>query len=243
MKPGNIIIVVSFIWFAVSFWNRNELPGKLEPVPALAAEPVQKATREQPFTTRYENIDYEIEPEYDYELHGLVVSFRHHDGESGMHFRSSDHLNMIDVCVVWGDNAGNPVLHEMKFWNGIFTCVFSAPDRATWGRFDQVAISNNHLISDDEFIRDAVQDVRVGDQIRVRGMLSSYGKAGGGKRGTSTSRTDTGDGACETVYVKDFKILRAARSGWRMSMWASLAILLVAVVLHLKRPYRPYQRD
>ena len=243
MDAGKIIIVVSFLWFAVSFWNRNELPRDLEIIPALAEEPLQKKTREASFTTRYNDIDYEIEPEYDYELHGMVVSFRLHDGESTMHFRSSDHLNMIDVCVVWGDNADNPVLHEMEFWNGIFTCAFSAPDRATWERFDPIAISNNHLISDDDFIRDAVQDVRVGDQIRVRGMLSSYGKAGGGKRGTSTSRTDTGNGACETIYVKDFKILRPARSAWRISMWTSLSVLLIALLLYIRRPYRPYKRD
>jgi hypothetical protein len=101
-------------------------------------------------------------------------------------------------------------------------------------------LSNNHLISDDDFIRDQVKDIRVGDQIRVRGYLASYSNPNGGRRGTSTTRLDTGDGACETLYVKHFEIMQAAVSGWRISMYASLVILLLASFIHYRRPYRPY---
>lgn len=103
-------------------------------------------------------------------------------------------------------------------------------------------LSNNHLISDDDFIREQVKDIRIGDQIRVRGYLASYGSEGGGKRGTSTTRLDTGDGACETLYVENFKIVKAATSGWRTSMYASLAVFSLALVVHFRRPYRPYKK-
>ena len=89
-------------------------------------------------------------------------------------------------------------------------------------------------------IRDQVKDIRIGDQIRVRGYLASYSNDGGGKRGTSTTRTDTGDGACETVYVEHFYIVQAATSYWRISMYLSLIVLLAGLVIHFKRPYKPY---
>jgi hypothetical protein len=101
-------------------------------------------------------------------------------------------------------------------------------------------LSNNHLISDDEFIRRQVRKIKVGDQVRLRGYLSSYTSEGGSTRGTSTTRTDTGDGACETIYIEQFKIVEAATSFWRISMWASLALLLAGLVIHFRRPYRPY---
>jgi hypothetical protein len=101
-------------------------------------------------------------------------------------------------------------------------------------------LSNNHLISNDETVRDQVKDIAIGDQIRVRGYLSSYGSAEGGKRGTSTTRTDTGDGACETVFVERFDIIGPATNLWRISMWASLAVLAFGLFVHFKRPYRPY---
>jgi hypothetical protein len=76
--------------------------------------------------------------------------------------------------------------------------------------------------------------------VRFRGYLASYSNERGGKRGTSTTRTDTGDGACETVYVEYFRIVEPATSLWRISMWSSLALLLVGLVIHFRRPYKPY---
>jgi hypothetical protein len=104
-------------------------------------------------------------------------------------------------------------------------------------------LSNNHLISDDENIRGMVKDIRIGDQIRVRGYLASYSSEQGGKRGTSTTRTDTGDGACETLFVEQFDIIGPATSIWRISMWVSLLVLALGLFVHFKRPYRPYQGE
>jgi hypothetical protein len=80
----------------------------------------------------------------------------------------------------------------------------------------------------------------VGDQIRIKGYLSSYTNDSGSTRGTSTTRTDTGNGACETIYVEQFKIVEAATSYWRISMWTSLALLLAGLLIHFAKPYRPY---
>lgn len=241
MKIGNITIAASFIWLAVSFWNRHDLPRNIDLLPALASEPNQSSTRKKSFTAHYNGIEYLVEPEYDYELYGMIVSYRHHEGNSRMHLQSSDHLNMLDVCVVWGDNAANPLIHKLNFWNGIFTCNVKTGDQAAWKSFDMYQLSNNHLISDDDFIRDQVKGISIGDQIRVRGYLASYSNENGGKRGTSTTRLDTGNGACETLYVEKFEIVQAATSGWRLSMYASLAVFLFAGFLHFRRPYRPYK--
>ena len=241
MKISNILVVLSFVWLLVSFWNRNDLPGNIAFVPELDEEPRQTKTREQPFEAKYKGVTYRVEPQYEYDLHGLVVSFRHHDGKSRMHFRANDHLNMLDVCVVWGDSARGRRLDKISFWNGIFTCNVKTRDPAAWAAFDMTELSNNHLISDDDYIRDRVRDLRVGDQIRVQGYLASYESPGGGERGTSTTRTDRGDGACETIYVEDFRVVRAATSYWRISMWTSLAVLVLSLIAYFRKPYRPYK--
>ena len=240
MKTSNFLIVGSLLTLLVSFWNRNDLPRDAEFRPEVLAEPQQTATRTKAFDATYKGIDYLVEPEYEYDLAGMVVSFRHHDGNSRMHFRANDHLNMMDVCVVWGDTANNGLLHKLKFWNGIFTCNVQTRDQEAWEAFRMEQLSNNHLISDDDYIRDKVKDIRIGDQIRVQGYLASYSNEAGGKRGTSTTRTDTGDGACETLFVEKFDIIGPATSFWRTSMWVSLAILALGLFLHFKRPYRPY---
>jgi len=238
---NNIVIAMSFVWLLVSFWNRNDLPRDIDYVAAVLNEPVQKATKKPSFDVIYNGVDYLVEPRYEYDLSGMIVSFRHHDGESRMHRRANDHLNMLDVCVIWGDNTRNPRLSAISFWNGIFTCNVRTKDQAAWEAFDMYQLSNNHLISDDEFVRDQVKDIKVGDQIRVRGYLASYSSEKGGTRGTSTTRLDTGDGACETIFVERFRIIEAATSFWRISMYVALLLLSAGLVVHFKRPYRPYQ--
>ena len=241
MKPNSILIVLSFACLLVSFWNRNALPRDVEYVPEIDNEPVQRATRQPPFGVDYNGIEYLVEPEYEYDITGMVVSYRHHDEDySRMHRMAQDHLNMLDVCVIWGDNT-RAMLHKIDFWNGLFTCNAQTRDRAAWETFDMQQLSNNHLLSGDEYIRDRVRDVRIGDQIRVRGYLASY-TGPVGKRGTSTTRTDTGDGACETVFIEQFEIVQPARSYWRISMYGSLAVLLVSLGMYLKRPYRPFRQ-
>ena len=43
-------------------------------------------------------------------------------------------------------------------------------------------------------------------------------------RGTSTTRNDTGGGACETVYVTQFEIIRRANAGWRAAIPLAIAV-------------------
>ncbi len=241
MRISNIVIATAFVWLLVSFWNRNDLPQNIDYVPEILNEPLQTVTRKPSFDASYNGVEYLIEPEYEYDLYGMIVSYRHHDGDSRMHLAANDHLNMLDVCVVWGDNTTNRRLHKIDFWNGIFTCNVQTRDQEAWDSFDMYQLSNNHLISDDEFMRDQVRDIQVGDQIHVRGYLASYSSEKGGMRGTSTTRLDTGDGACETVFVERFEIIEPATSYWRMSMYFSLMFLIVGLVVHFKRPFRPYQ--
>ena len=240
MKYNNVIIVISFVWLLVSWWHRNEIPGSIDYVPELANEPEQKRTQKRPFELMFNGVPYRVEPEYEYDLTGMIVSYRHHEGNSRMHSLANDHLNMLDVCVIWGDNPRNNRLHKIDFWNGIFTCNVKTRDPIAWENFDMRQLSNNHLISDNEYIRKQVHKIKIGDQIRVRGYLAGYTSGGGSKRGTSTTRTDTGDGACETIYVEQFRILEPATSYWRISMWSSLVILILSLALHFTKPYKPY---
>jgi hypothetical protein len=222
----------------VSFWKRNELPPASALLPQVAAEPLQRATAKPPFTVDYSGVRYAVEPQYEYDLSGMVVSYRQHNDDN-MHRLANDHLNMADLCVVWGSTAASPYLSDISFWNGVFTCNFETQSRTAWESIRMQQVSNNHLISPDDTIRNQVADVKIGDQVRIRGWLASYG-TGGNKRGTSTTREDTGDGACETIFVNDFEIVKPAVGSWRVALYVSLAMVLLTLVVHFRLPYRPY---
>jgi hypothetical protein len=235
------VLSASALALVVAFWNRNDLPSAIDFHPQLEQAPRQRPITKPPMTVPYAGVDYRVEPLYSYELYGLVVSYRQHDGESSMHRWSNDHLNMADVCVVWSDTAFSPTLRKLKFWNGIFTCNVQTRDSVAWSQFKMNQLSNNHLISADEFIRDRVGEIRVGDQVRIKGSLVRYGAAGGGLRGTSTTREDSGDGACETILVDEVEIVQPGWSPWRTAMYAALILLVASLAVHFALPYRPYR--
>jgi len=234
---NKLVFYASLILLLTSCWQRNDFPEDMSITPALLEPPVQSAISTQPFTVSNNGADYRIEPRYEYDLHGLVVSYAHHNGNYSLHRLWNDHINVADVCVVWSENANGSDLNNIEFWNGKFTCNFQTDDAGTWERFRENRISNNHLLTDDSRIRKTIKQVRIGDQIRVRGWLVNYSNDAGFSRGTSTTRDDTGNGACETIYLKQFEILQPLDNGWRTLMNLALAgvigsslIWLVAVI-------------
>jgi len=228
----------SLILLAVSWSNRDDFDADMWIHPAVADEPQQTAVDQPEFTTRTNEVEYVIRPKYRYELTGLVVSYKRFSSEWGLHKRWNDFINVADVCVVWGKNATEVDLNAFNFWNGEFTCTFATRDKAAWQSFDKSKLSNNHLITDKPRIRDTIDELEVGDQIRVSGWLAEYGEPGGPFRKTSTTRTDTGDGACETVYVAEMEILGSMSTLWRKLFWLALTGLLASVVLWFGTPHQ-----
>ncbi|TNF88303.1 MAG: hypothetical protein EP301_05205, partial [Gammaproteobacteria bacterium] len=201
------LFLLSVSLMPVSCWQRDDFVADLAILPELGQEPVQDTLVVEAFEVHLNDVVYQVEPKYAYDLHGLVVSYQHHDGERMLHRRWNDHLNVADLCVVWGANASQLDLNEFEFWNGQFTCFVKTGDRAAWRAFDETGLSNNHLLTEDPYLRQMIEKVRIGDQIRIRGWLAGYRNQHGFSRGTSTTRTDRGNGACETIYVRDFQIL------------------------------------
>lgn len=239
-KIINLVILVCTILLLVSFFKRNEFPESIDTVDGLNNEPKQSVIQKPVLQVSYGGVEYNVEPQYEYELYGLVVSYRHHNGDSMLHKLWNDHLNMADVCVVWGKTALSAYLNQFDFWNGQFTCNFKTSSHIAWNSFDQNEISNNHLISNDDVIRQKIKKLNIGDQIRVSGYLSSYRAEGGGQRGTSTVRTDTGNGACETIFVKEFDIVKSAKNGWRTTMNVSLLGFILSLLIYFLAPFRAH---
>ncbi|MEZ0151649.1 MAG: hypothetical protein AB9Q18_05060 [Candidatus Reddybacter sp.] len=206
----------------------------------LENPPLQTAINHAPFNVEVNAVNYQVQPLYDCALYGLVVSYAQHDGDTMLHKLWNDHLNTTDVCVVWSNSAFDLDLNDYSFWNGQFTCNIKTSDSAAWARFDMNQLPNNHLLSNDKAIRNKIKNISVGDQIYIKGWLSEYASEGGGKRDTSITREDTGNGACETIFITEFEILRASQNLWRKLMYLSLFLFLGTIAYHLLSPYQPH---
>ncbi|MDO8558142.1 MAG: hypothetical protein Q7S09_03055 [bacterium] len=240
------MLYISLLAYAGSFFYKPALPSTAEILPAvLENEPKQEAVVVEPNKIDIKGYAYTLMPHYSYELYGLVVSL--YDADNIFDFtHKNDPGNMKDICVVWGDNIKSGAYKKVKFSSGEFTCFgrweqdFSPP-------FSGLSGSNNHLIPADENVAHRIRNVIIGDQVRVQGYLADYRvQMKGGQtlytRNTSTTRTDTGNGACEVVYVTDIEILKKgnglAHTMRYAGFWGALGSFLILVGLEIFLPWR-----
>ena len=239
----NLLILGSLLLMAVSFWREDSLPPPERLHAALSEEPLQGPTREKPFDTQVKGVDYRIAPRHTYELNGLVVSL--HDSDTWWdyaHREWNDNLNIADFCVVWGENVRRDAYRRASYSHSQWECFWRTSSGDPAHAFDATAFSNNHLLTDDPAVARLLRQVRVGDEIRVRGFLADYTtfKDGrpAGTRVTSVTRTDDGEGACEVVWVKDMEILRATNRLWRVLFRVAAGLLLLGIVAWVLLPAR-----
>jgi hypothetical protein len=227
------LLVLSALGVVLGLLYKDRLPEADFYDPALLeTEPVQAPTDRKPFETEVSGHAYEIIPRYQYELHGVVVSYHNADALDDIwhHRRWKDFINLRDICVVWGKNLSSRFYLDAEFENDSWTCWAFWPDRETGSRLSKTQLSNNHLLTDDPYLSERIMEAEIGDHIYFEGVLADYRNRDlrGGFRRTSTTRTDTGNGACETVYVTDFEVVNEPNVGWRRLYAASKVVALLS---------------
>jgi hypothetical protein len=235
------VLLASAALLALCLWQRNSLPDAAHLDPRLFAEPAQTPIEKAPFQVKAGDITYRVTPLFEYDLFGLVVS--EHDATAWFdtdHQAWGDKLNVMDLCVVWSEDARSGIYRKASYSSGQFTCYFKFDDRETAGKFDIYQVSNNHLLTEDPALASTLRGVHVGDEVHFHGYLSEYEHDHGFHfhRGTSTTRFDTGPGACETVYVTQAEVLRSHGAGWRMGVWMALAGCVGGVIAWFRLPMR-----
>jgi hypothetical protein len=240
-RVGAFSMAAGAVLLAASLWLRHELPGPAELRPELANEPVQEPTSATSFTTAVGGIAYTIKPVADYEIWGLVVS--EHDAGAWwdwIHKAWKDELNAVDLCVVFAENVTRGGYVGLDYSSGQFVCNVATRSSEKWQRFSMRALSNNHLLADRPSIAAKLRAVQVGDQVRIRGWLAEYGHNHGFafKRGTSLTRDDTGNGACETIFVREVEVLRAGGGPWRWLVWPAIGLIAAGIIVWLRAPLR-----
>lgn len=229
-----VILLTGLVLLFLCIIFRNRWPAEGELRLEVFQEPVQEPEGiPPPFDVTQKGYTYTVYPQFGYEIWGMVVS-SHYAGSflDYAHEIWKDYLNIKDLCVVWGQNLETGVFRKIKFWSRDFTCYYSWSDPETAQLFSLSHISNNHLITEDAFLRKLIKGVKRGDQVHLRGWLAKYGHKGSQVvRGTSTTRTDSGGQACETVYVTEFEVLKRANPGWRSAFPVSLIVIAACAAL------------
>lgn len=200
----------------------------------LRRDPIQTVAGTPSFKITYKGQTTDVFPQAEYQLWGMVVS--HNDPFVWYTFdiaHDESSLDTRDFCVIWGDNIWKADYHNVHVHNDDNFCITRW--RSGTHGFVNEKLSNNHLITNDEAIRKRISEVQIGDQIYLRGKLVNYSEDrwSGGVRRSSLNRTDTGNGACEVLFVEELRILSSYNRLWAMAHHYSLYGIGGALVMML----------
>ena len=198
-KPLPILLlllagVVLVIYVYEDTGHRTHPPGVLAP-----SEPSQTLLDAGP---SWQQGKYRFTARAEFSMRARVLSTNRYwfDGASA--------VSPIDFAVGWGRMSDQTVIDQIGFgqtqrWYRYWPKGRQFPIPAQ----EMVSQSANmHMIPADAAIRKLLRAVRAGDLISLDGYLVSVSSEGGWRWDTSLSRTDTGNGACEIVWVKRLTI-------------------------------------
>lgn len=121
-------------------------------------------------------------------------------------FDPESDLSPTDLALGWGRMSDSAVLRNIDisqggrfyYWR---VKAFPIPQREI-----ETHSANMHMIPADPLVARALKRVRTGDVVTIDGYLVEADKADGWKWRSSMTRDDTGNGACELVYVRSLSI-------------------------------------
>jgi hypothetical protein len=171
------------------------LPHETAPRPNVLREPVQEEPVRGPFDETRGRRTFRITPKATYDVGARVgATERYRLGASGA-------LIPWDFVLTWGAVTKEPAwshvsyLQTGRFYN--WRC-----DDTLDPSYVASHTANTHLIPASGRVATALAHVRSGDVVRLEGDLVDATGPDGFVWKTSLTRTDSGPGACETLYVR-----------------------------------------
>lgn len=150
---------------------------------------------------RLEKPGYRFKPVAYFELEARVLSKRLY------RFDAASAISPVDLALGWGRMSDTAVIGKLSIrqsdrfyfyaWRGeppipVEEIVFSS--------------ANMHLIPTNDKIRVRLERLKPGNLVHIKGYLVNVSSPNGFFWNTSTVRHDTGNGACEIVWVADLMV-------------------------------------
>jgi hypothetical protein len=116
----------------------------------------------------------------------------------------------VDLALGWGPMSDQSVLDQLTITQSMRFYWFEYKMPPPISKDEIISHSTNlHVIPATPAIAAQCKSVRVGALVHLSGDLVEAAGPGIGTWRSSLSRTDTGNGACELMWVTDFSILSA----------------------------------
>jgi hypothetical protein len=116
-------------------------------------------------------------------------------------------LSPVDLALGWGPMSDSTVLERLRISQGNRFYYYAWENNPPIAPQDIVTHSANmHMIPADAMIERRLEAVRPGDIVAFQGQLVAIEASDGWRWRSSMTRSDTGSGACEVVWVSDLQV-------------------------------------
>jgi hypothetical protein len=190
------LILALMLFGAWRYFSTAEVPSA--PGQIAPRDPIQNTASPSVAIT----IDgYRLEPLANYEIEARVL------GREAYRTGREAELSPLDLALGWGAMSDSAVLSQLSISQGGRFYFYRWQNQPPIPS-DEIAehSANIHLIPANDYIRDALDAVRVGQVVRMRGQLVEARASDGWKWRSSLTRNDTGAGACELFRVEHLEI-------------------------------------
>ncbi len=189
-----LLSLIIILYGAFDWWSSRPVshgPGVMAQDP-----PEQTAPSTAPFAFKA----YQVTPLADFHVNARVLSKKKYS------FGRESDLAPIDLALGWGRMSDESVLQKLKihqsnrfyFWS---TDQFPIPKNEI-----ETHSANMHLIPADSSVLKQIKAARTGDIVDFDGYLVQVTGEDNWKWKSSLSRNDTGNGACEVIFIEQFQI-------------------------------------
>jgi hypothetical protein len=184
-----IIVVLAAAWYWWPYSQIAHAPGVV-----AAAAPLQTALEDA--APRLSKPGYQIQALARFELDARVLGVEHYRFDRGAD------LAPVDLALGWGRMSDTAVLDRITISQGARFYHWSTPQYPIPRREIETSSANMHLVPANEEVARQLSAVRPGNMVRLSGYLIEARGADGWRWRSSLTRNDTGNGACELIWVE-----------------------------------------
>ena len=186
-----VLLLVGCGWWYVEQQEIEQPPGVLVP------EPPSQINLPEPIEFSLDQ--YLVRKLAAFDATGRILGIKRYRSDN-----TAD-ISPYDFAMGWGPMSDSAVLEEISI---------SQSNRWYFWKVDQFPIPRNaiehnsanmHLIPADQSILREIKERKVGEVIRIQGYLVEAINDQGKSWKSSLSRTDTGDKACEIIFVESLQ--------------------------------------
>lgn len=190
------LLLALLLWAAWSFWSNRPVARAAGIIAPDDPVQVDFDAPQAPITLE----DATLHPLARFSLTARVLS------REDYRFDAEAALSPTDLALGWGRMSDSVVLHDIDIGQSARFYHWQVRSFPIPRQEIESHSANMHMIPANAQVAHALKRVRNGDVVTLDGLLVEADKPGGWRWRSSMTRTDTGAGACELVYVKNFRI-------------------------------------